>query len=102
LQADAVVGCFSLLQGCYLLLVTKKRLHGSVCGEGPIFFRLTTARMSQAVLANDVLLEQLEPGLSRLFTRPDMQCYAGRKVYGIAKSQLITISEGKNGQVTDL
>ena len=36
LQADAVVGCFSLLQGCYLLLVTKKRLHGSVCGEGPI------------------------------------------------------------------
>ena len=33
LQADAVVGCFSLLQGCYLLLVTKKRLHGSVCGE---------------------------------------------------------------------
>lgn len=36
LQADAVVGCFSLLQGCYLLLVTKKRLHGSICGEGPI------------------------------------------------------------------
>ena len=28
-----MVGCFSLLQGCYLLLVTKKRLHGSVCGE---------------------------------------------------------------------
>lgn len=28
------MGCFSLLQGCYLLLVTKKRLHGSVCGEG--------------------------------------------------------------------
>ena len=37
MQADAVVGCFSLLQGCYLLLVTKKRLHGSVCGEGPIY-----------------------------------------------------------------
>ncbi len=32
-QADAVVGCFALLEGCYLLLVTKKRLHGSVCGE---------------------------------------------------------------------
>ena len=31
-QADAVVGCFALLEGCYLLLVTKKRLHGSVCG----------------------------------------------------------------------
>lgn len=39
LQADAVVGCFSLLQGCYLLLVTKKRLHGSVCGEVIIYSR---------------------------------------------------------------
>lgn len=28
-----MVGCFALLEGCYLLLVTKKRLHGSVCGE---------------------------------------------------------------------
>ena len=27
------MGCFALLEGCYLLLVTKKRLHGSVCGE---------------------------------------------------------------------
>ena len=27
-----MVGCFALLEGCYLLLVTKKRLHGSVCG----------------------------------------------------------------------
>lgn len=26
------MGCFALLEGCYLLLVTKKRLHGSVCG----------------------------------------------------------------------
>ncbi|KAK9915535.1 hypothetical protein WJX75_000406 [Coccomyxa subellipsoidea] len=53
--ADAVVGCFALLEGCYLLLVTKKRLHGSVCG---------------------------------------------RKVYGIARSQLIPISQKADSQAS--
>ncbi|BDA44397.1 probable phosphoinositide phosphatase SAC1 at N-terminal half [Coccomyxa sp. Obi] len=55
LTADAVVGCFALLEGCYLLLVTKKRLHGSVCG---------------------------------------------RKVYGIARSQLIPISRHADSQAS--
>ena len=32
LQAAGLIGCFRFLEGFYLLLVTQRRYHGTVCG----------------------------------------------------------------------
>lgn len=37
-QADAIIGCFRFLGGYFLLLVTKKRFQGTVCGEYHVNF----------------------------------------------------------------
>lgn len=34
-QAVGVLGCFQFLEGHYLLLVTKKRFQGTLCGGFP-------------------------------------------------------------------
>lgn len=33
LQAAGLIGCFKFLEGFYLLLVTQRRYHGTVCGR---------------------------------------------------------------------
>ena len=32
-QAAGLIGCFRFLEGFYLLLVTQRRYHGTVCGK---------------------------------------------------------------------
>lgn len=50
-QADAIIGCFRFLEGFFLLLVTKKRFQGTVCGEYEVivtpFLHIPTCRKFQ-------------------------------------------------------
>ncbi|KAK9845465.1 hypothetical protein WJX81_007167 [Elliptochloris bilobata] len=64
-QADAVVGCFALLEGCYLLLVTKKRLHGSVCGRKVYGI----AKLQTITLLHAAHLQGKESGAERRYKR---------------------------------
>ena len=35
-QAAGLIGCFRFLEGFYLLLVTQRRYHGTVCGKNAL------------------------------------------------------------------
>lgn len=70
-QAAGLIGCFRFLEGFYLLLVTQRRYHGTVCGKialQAVFLRVLS---KQGVQQNGDIV--------------------GQKVYGIDKTLLVPL-----------
>ena len=78
-QAAGLIGCFRFLEGFYLLLVTQRRYHGTVCGKcQSVTCTKTPAALVPFVSAN-------------LSCKSNLQDDAGQKVYGIDKTLLVPL-----------